>query len=385
VNRLRISFLSIVVSPLLAACTVNGPDPSATATSSEALGTASAACSDDEGDHGATPVIYDSDIDFDDSSALAYLCQEHKQGRIDLRAVTVENDGVGLPGEAIRHARCILQRCGLTNIPVADGSLVGVNTPGPAIRGAIEGVLEGALADCTASAAPSAIDAPHLIAKTVRDAHGSAVIITSGPLSNVAAAFRLGRHGGDDDEGRGDVAAGVRKLYSMAGALNVSGNVNELIAPGWDDTQELNIWADPPAARDVFAGVRPGRVFLTPLDATQYVPITEAYAARLQNDQTTAEAQTVNAIIHQPITTFGISLGLFFWWDPLNAVAATRNDDVTSFHPVRISVVQSGTSSGRTVVDNGGTLVQAATSASQQNFENTFIDALNGIPAHDVE
>jgi len=39
-------------------------------------------------------------MDFDDAAALAYLSQEHKNGRIQLRAVTVTNSGVGLPGLA---------------------------------------------------------------------------------------------------------------------------------------------------------------------------------------------------------------------------------------------------------------------------------------------
>src|SRR5690606_1968315 len=63
--------------------------------------------------HGRTamPVVFDTDMDFDDAAALAYLCQEHKLGQIDLRAVTVSNNGVGLPGSAIRHARCVLAEC----------------------------------------------------------------------------------------------------------------------------------------------------------------------------------------------------------------------------------------------------------------------------------
>ena len=49
------------------------------------------------------PVVFDADMDFDDAAALAYLSQEHKKGRIELRAVTVTNSGVGLPGFAIHN------------------------------------------------------------------------------------------------------------------------------------------------------------------------------------------------------------------------------------------------------------------------------------------
>ena len=79
----------------------------------------------------APPLIFDTDMDFDDAAALAYLCQQHKRGEIDLRAVTVTNNGAGVPGNAIRHARCILAECGLSHIPVADGSDTGVSPTPP--------------------------------------------------------------------------------------------------------------------------------------------------------------------------------------------------------------------------------------------------------------
>lgn len=73
------------------------------------------------------PVILDTDMDFDDSAALAYLAGLHKQGLIALQAVTVTSAGNGYSGSAIRHARCILQRAGLPQIPVADSTTLGVH------------------------------------------------------------------------------------------------------------------------------------------------------------------------------------------------------------------------------------------------------------------
>jgi inosine-uridine nucleoside N-ribohydrolase len=74
------------------------------------------------GGSGPVPVIYDSDLDFDDASTLAYLCEEHRLRRIDLRAVTVANDGFGEPGRTLRHARSVLDQCGLPWVPVAEGA-----------------------------------------------------------------------------------------------------------------------------------------------------------------------------------------------------------------------------------------------------------------------
>jgi len=81
---------------------------------------------------GPVPVIYDSDMDFDDASTLAYLCEEHKLRRIDLRAVTVANDGFGQPGRTLRHARSVLEQCGLPQVPIAEAATGAGVPPAPA-------------------------------------------------------------------------------------------------------------------------------------------------------------------------------------------------------------------------------------------------------------
>ena len=48
------------------------------------------------------PVIFDTDADFDDTVALAALAEQHLKGLIDLRAVTITNNGGGLPGKGFQ-------------------------------------------------------------------------------------------------------------------------------------------------------------------------------------------------------------------------------------------------------------------------------------------
>src|SRR5262245_2311595 len=74
-----------------------------------------------------TPVIFSHDGDFDDMAALAYLARLHKAHRIDLRLVAVTYAGAALPGRGIRHTRCLLERFGLTDIPVVDSPASGAN------------------------------------------------------------------------------------------------------------------------------------------------------------------------------------------------------------------------------------------------------------------
>ena len=102
-----------------AACTVESSEPYDPTSIDEAKSVV-------QGGHGqgrnAPPVVFDSDMDFDDTAALAYLAGEHKLGRIELRAVTVTNNGGGLPVQGLLHARCLLARFGLDDVPVADGA-----------------------------------------------------------------------------------------------------------------------------------------------------------------------------------------------------------------------------------------------------------------------
>ena len=140
--------------------------------------------------HRPVPVVYDSDLDFDDASTLAFLCQAHKQGRIELRAVTVVNNGIGTAGRSLTHARTILEKCGLPRVPVADGSPTGVNLAPPEARETFERVLTGALDDADRPNQPSSVTAAQLIAKSVLSSREPVTVLATGPLTNVATALR---------------------------------------------------------------------------------------------------------------------------------------------------------------------------------------------------
>lgn len=323
----------------------------------------------------APPMIFDTDMDFDDAAALAYLCQQHEQGEIDLRAVTVTNNGAGMPGSAIRHARCILAECGLAHIPVADGSDSGVNPAPPELQFAIEAILAGTFASCAESTEPSAVSAPQLIVDVVRESQRPVVLLTTGPLSNVAAAVALDeatrRHGPP-------ISRRIGRMYVMGGAVSVSGNLFGSALEGFDNSQEFNMWVDPPAAQQAFEALRPNTVRLVPLDATNNVPITAEFIDVLRAHQLTPEAQLVVRIADQPIMQFGISLGAFYWWDPLAAVAAVGDLCTVEFERDRIAVVQDGEQAGRTISTRSGVHMQVGIDADRERFEQVFVRGLNG-------
>lgn len=319
--------------------------------------------------HRPVPVVYDSDLDFDDAATLLYLCQADKRGLIDLRAVTVVNNGVGTPGRSLTHARTILAGCGLPDVPVAEGSAEWVNEPAPELRELVERVLNGALGDADVPDAPGEVSADELIATTVRASRTPVTVLTTGPLTNMSAALeRMSPR---------TIRDRLARVVVMGGAFDVGGNLYGSTMEGFDNTQEINMWIDPASADHVFATVPRARTRIVALDATNHAPITPAYVDRLGAAAATYEARTVHAIVTQPGLPELIDLGIMYWWDTLAAVSLVTGQAVD--HRVRpVDVVLNGPSAGRTVDAPGGTPQHVSTTADGALFEDLFVTGLNG-------
>jgi purine nucleosidase len=103
--------------------------------------------------HHPTPVVFDNDMDFDDTAALAYLARLHKAGVIDLRLVSITSAGAGIPGRAIQYARCLVQELGIGDVPVVDSTTPGVNPFPDLLRSTIDFVLFDLTSSCMVSSA----------------------------------------------------------------------------------------------------------------------------------------------------------------------------------------------------------------------------------------
>lgn len=330
---------------------------------------------DERGENRDVPLfIIDTDMDNDDAAAIAYMCQEHLLGHVQLLGVTITNNGVGVPGKAIKHVRCLLEQCGLPGLPVADATLPAPNVFPESIPVGTDQIMENVFAGCDESEAPSAVSAPELLQRLAEKAHRKVNLLTTGPLSNIAAAL-AGAHD-DRDRKHGSFRDHIDATYIMGGAVHVGGNLCCGVSSEFDNSQEFNIWIDPPAARDVFHKLRPGTVTLVPLDATNFVPLTESFDAVLQADPRTGAAEFVAAMVADPGVADSVPFAFLFWWDPLTAVAATTTN-VVSYESDRISVVQSGPSMGALVVDPAGDPMRVGIAADQQRFESTFLAVLN--------
>jgi purine nucleosidase len=333
---------------------------------------ASARDDDRDDDREVPRVIVDTDMDNDDAAAIAYMCQEHLLGHIRLLGVTITNNGVGLPGKAIKHARCLLDQCGLPDLPVADANLPAPNVFPDSIRNGVDATLENVFAGCQESEAPSAIGAPELLRRLARSSGDDRVtLLATGPLSNIAQALR--DSGGFRDH--------VGAAFVMGGAVHAGGNLCCGVPDTFDNSQEFNFWTDPAAVRDVFQGLRPGTVTLVPLDATNFVPLTEAFDERLQSGPRTGAARFVAAMVADPGVADSVPDGFLFWWDPLAAVAVTTNN-VVRYESDRLTVVLSGPQQGALVAGPTGVVVRVGIFADQQRFQQVFLDRLNAVPRH---
>ncbi|MEU5878852.1 nucleoside hydrolase [Spirillospora sp. NPDC047279] len=303
-------------------------------------------------------VVFDTDMDYDDAATLAYLAQEHRLGRIELRAVTVVNNGGGRPGRAIRHARCLVERLGLRGVQVADGSNTAPNAFPVEILETVDKVLTTVTRGCTAAETPSRVPAPELIRRVLRQEPGAQIIAT-GPLSNVAAAL--------------PEAAG--RVTSMGGAVGVPGNLWRT-PPEFDGSQEFNYWIDPPASR-AFIRHSPRPPRMVPLNATDDVPVTQEYVDRLRADARTPAAEIVVEAFTHPDVQPLIAADLLFWWDPLAAVSVVH-PEIVEFTSGRVDVVTDGPAAGRTFLSATGRRVGYAIGADRAGFEERFLATLNG-------
>jgi inosine-uridine nucleoside N-ribohydrolase len=309
--------------------------------------------------------VANTDGDFDAVAALAYLGEAARNGRIDLRAVTVEISGFDAAGTGLSYARCELAKLGLSNVPSSDGDLAGVN-PFPDFRTFIDPIIERAVRPDPATLCPSVPregGAAQLLVSAILSAPGRVTVVNSGPLTNLAEALRL----------QPLIRLKIGRLYAMGGGI-AHGNVSE---PGFDGSQEYNFWADPPAARAVFRALS-GRVFMTGLDATDHVPLSADFRLRLAADLTTPAANVVYSMASDPLFVGQEGLGTLYWWDALNAVASTTGGAV-SYRLLPIDVVQSGPSSGRTVVSlRSAQLVHVGLDADTARWTDKMIAGLNG-------
>jgi inosine-uridine nucleoside N-ribohydrolase len=294
------------------------------------------------------PVILDCDTGTDDAVAILCAVLDPRVQLLGVSTVWGNHDVADTTDNTLR----VLDLVGAA-VPVfsgLNGPYAGRVTPLPSGRDDIPSTLE-----LPASAsAPLDEHAPEWIARTVAQRPGEVVIVTTGPLSNLAAA--VAEHPGLVQE--------TRAVIALAGTERQEG-----VAP----LVERNVWCDPEAAQRVLgAGFRD--LTMVTMEATFSAPLDVDDAASLRGS---VAGDAAARFQEQRIGWYAGPAPLH---DPL-ALAAALEPALLTTRRANVSVeLEGGPTYGRTHFDWSGTSVNVATAADHGMYVSWLRRVLRADP-----
>ena len=306
------------------------------------------------------PVILDVDMAHEDMFSALFLLSHPN---VDLRAITVSGTGEAHCGPGVSNALGLVKVSGHEEVPVACGRetpLAGDHKFPAEWRQAAD---EAYGVDIPTGGEASSLSAPDLIIDIAQSSDEPVTIVAVGPLTNIAEAIQK----------EPEIAAGIREIYIMGGAVNVEGKVG-LSGVGIENRYaEWNIYIDPAAANIVFNSGIP--VILVPLDATRHVPVTRDFYRALGDQRDTPSASLVYEMLTANIGF--VDSGGFQFWDSLTA-AIFADQSLAGFEEVALEVVEEeGPESGRTKPAPDGAKIRVAMNADRKTFEQTLLTIWN--------
>jgi inosine-uridine nucleoside N-ribohydrolase len=307
------------------------------------------------------PVVVDTDMAADDWMALLYLL---RRPDVDVKAITVTGAGETHCDPGIRHALGLVALAHRGSIPVACGRstpLQGDHAFPASWRADVDNLLGLTLPNSTTTAvSQTAVD---LLTSAIQSSPQKVALLTLGPLTNVAEAVQR----------TPSLVKKLAMIYIMGGAVNVPGNIAQSGTGIANQVAEWNLYVDPYAAQVVLASGAP--ITLVPLDATNHVPLTDAFYRRLQGDHVSPVAGFVFDVLTQRYPL--IQAGGYYFWDPLAAAILVDESLATLQTEALRIVVTEGPESGRTEPSAGGAATRVAVSADGARFEQVFLSTLN--------
>ncbi len=207
-----------------------------------------------------TTVVIDTDPGTDDAVALALAARSPE---LRVAAVTTTYGNAPLPATT-RNARTVLDLAGRPDIPVRPGAAWPLGRK-PAYGTPLHG--PSGIGYAPVGPPPAVSPDPAALLEALRAASGPCVLVTLGPLTNLALALER-----DQDA--------VRRAVTRH--LAMLGNFGPAASP--DRVADFNAWADPEAAQRVLSAGLP--THLVPLDVTRQVVLSPAQvqALRRQGD-----------------------------------------------------------------------------------------------------
>jgi inosine-uridine nucleoside N-ribohydrolase len=304
----------------------------------------------------AEPWIIDSDVGFDDWVAIMLMAAS--PGEVNLKGVAASGNGLSTCKGAGRNALTVLKLLGRdTEVKVACGAdypLDGYHTyPGAWRTDPLFGAdtMGGLLAaehwggkpyppssGSLATATGQTLNASTKLLVDTLSAHDSVNILALGPFTNLAWVLLA----------RPDLKRKIKQIVSMAGAVDVKGNIRVHNSPSErvpNFISEWNAYIDPVAARIVFASGVP--IKLVPLDVTDKVPLTESF----KKDFSSIDRWSKETPDRTPGTHFLVELfkgrtpetGEFYHWDPLAAAIAIQPSLCARWESRKLEVISEET------------------------------------------
>lgn len=274
-------------------------------------------------------LILDCDPGHDDAVALIMAA---KHPAITLLGVTVAAGNQTLQ-KTVTNACHVLQQLGREDVPVYAGMelpMVRDRIICPEIHG--ETGLDGPVFP-PLHKHPASMHAIEYLIRTLRNSDGDVIVVTTGPMTNVATALRIAP----------DIAPKIARFVCMGGSMGL-GNMTP--------AAEFNILADPEAAHIVFSCGRP--VVMIGLDVTREVRVTlgrvEDYARRFAgNVAAKLFCDMMRFYCNSQKTFFGLDYGPLH--DPCT-IAYLLDPTLFTIEPMYVEVdIQSASSYGRTNCD----------------------------------
>lgn len=307
-----------------------------------------------------TPVVLDTDMSIDAIMAILYILQRPE---LSIKSITVAGDGEVHCSSGVSHALGLIAMANAGKIPVACGR----ETPlegDHQFPSQFRNVADSSLRIIWPKTEPgSNITAVELLQKTINSASQPVVVVTDGPLTNVAEAILA------DPQ----LINNIQMIYIMGGAISVPGNLYGVPDASINSTAEANFYIDPHAASVVINSGAP--ITLVPLDATNQAPLDTVFFNALSEHKTTAAA---NAVYNMLDYTGSYQQMGTFLWDPLTYAIAS-DESLATFETKRITVIEEeGSEIGRTKVSQTGTDVRVAISPDVDRFLDTYLSTLNG-------
>lgn len=256
-------------------------------------------------------IIYDNDAAPDDMIALLYLLNH---SNVNLAAITIPGTGEAHGSIGAKNIANLLDHLKMPNIPIAysedqrcSDDQIGARFP-EWLRNEMDAIFKNTNISENANL-DIRDNALALMHEVISQSEESITILATGPLTNIAKFI----------DAYPGLCHNIENIVVMGGAVNVPGNINVFHQQTEGSQAELNLYADPEAAKKVFeSGVK---VTLVPLDATNQVPLTREFVEGLAAKKTPA-LKIIYRLLKDQVDAIGEKefYSQFYLWDPLAAM-----------------------------------------------------------------